>query len=628
MDRKPPALTSPWKVGFLVALMLAVTGLGVGYFISGTFGLKWNWIDLAGSSPSTWSFHLGAFAEEMLPLLLIVTVLALASYVLVAGAVTRYTRYVDSGVEYKQLLRSIKTVDDLEDGEYVEKLKEHPELRDFLMGFKNRMAAREKQLLEREKRGGAARETERAGHNLTAESALLVSALMNGKSGFSAELALTTPELKQIERAAREQLSREDTAATELEALRTRLNSTLESVRSRAGDVRRESVACLAGVREMERMLQELKQAVGMAQEPAVATKGIATAAKQLDAVSDALAELSEQTRRVAIAAALQASGGSTEGDAIQIAEEVRVIATRFNTVASQWREASPALRTGITTLEKGGSANSQRRESLSLAVAAAATKAQMWGERLVALQEQVRDLEQAAGGEAEVEPAREWGTIDTNFDDDAPVGSYEEAVAALDVEAPEETTVPEPAVEPAIDEEDAVVECTPGADGGEEAVDDDDEFVTGSPPSVFEEDSDEDGATFVDLPGFEKEQRVFNDHAASRSGVADDDSELDVEQNGGGQTIDDEPLDEHVTAGAAPEQPNGDEGFLTGPRGPKKSKAPETPAETKMPRSPKPALAPSTSASRVATLETEADTDAVDLYRLGAVDFIEGVHA
>jgi len=87
----------------------------------------------------------------------LVTLLAVAAHVLVAGAVKRYTRYVDSGTEYKQLLKSIKTIDDLEDGERLEQLKQHPELREFLLGFKTRMAARERQMKEGERRPAASR---------------------------------------------------------------------------------------------------------------------------------------------------------------------------------------------------------------------------------------------------------------------------------------------------------------------------------------------------------------------------------------------------------------------------------------------------------------------------------------
>jgi len=56
VDRKKPKLTSPWKVGFLVALLLVVTALGVSYFITGTFGITWHWIQFGGLSPMTWTF--------------------------------------------------------------------------------------------------------------------------------------------------------------------------------------------------------------------------------------------------------------------------------------------------------------------------------------------------------------------------------------------------------------------------------------------------------------------------------------------------------------------------------------------------------------------------------------------
>ena len=133
--KKTPALTSPGKVGLLVALLLVVTGIGVSYFITGTFGLQWNWIDLAGASPAEWKFNFGAFLEEMVPLIALVALLAFASYVLVAGAVRRYQSSVKAA-EYRDLLRSFKNAEDFDDEQRLDALKQYPELREFVMGFR------------------------------------------------------------------------------------------------------------------------------------------------------------------------------------------------------------------------------------------------------------------------------------------------------------------------------------------------------------------------------------------------------------------------------------------------------------------------------------------------------------
>ncbi|HEX5131086.1 MAG TPA: hypothetical protein VFX92_01220 [Candidatus Krumholzibacteria bacterium] len=643
----------------LVALMLVVTAMGVSYFISGTFGLKWHWIELGGLSPSTWSFNLEAFLTEMGPLVALISLLALASFALVSGAVKRYTRFVDSGVEYKQLLRSIKTIDDLEDEERLDQLKQHPELREFLLGFKNRMAAREKQLLERDKRGASPREAAPAG-NMAAESAILVSAIMNGKAGFSKELALMIPELKQIERAAREQLTKESPAVQELENMRALLDSTVESFHGRANSLRNDADACVSGVRDMESLLVQLKQAAEAPRANTVATDGIAAAIGQMDAVAEALTGLGEQTRSIAIAAAMQASDTSPEGDSIRVADEVRAIATKFNTVAAQWKQAGPVLRKAIAAVEAGASSNADGAV-LVAAATTAISKAQLWSERLVALQEQVRELDRSIASPDPVETPREWGTIDANFDDagednfesntaavadaEAAPRAHVEVAQKLEVEptmrasgptaAPVAEVAPAPVAEPEMPEfapadEAAAMGAEPTVDVS--GADDSAEFETGSPENVFEIAAVEDSAQFTDIPGFEKEKRVFNERAEDNEVAINESAPIDVDQNAGsnldaselaasaGSLTDDGP------ATSSGDASSGDDGFLTGPR------APEAPAPAAAPSRPAAAASPSVRTSPVATMEVEEtadpDADAFDLYALGAVDYVEGVHA
>lgn len=627
MDRKkPPVLTSPWKVGFLVALMLIVTALGVGYFISGAFGLKWHWIELPGISPTQWTFRLDSFLEEMVPLIALVTLLAVASHLLVSGAVKRYRRFVDSGVEYKQLLKSIKTIEDLEDEERLEQLKQHPELREFLMGLKNRMAARERQASEREKRPAAPRETESATRNLAGESSKLLSAITGGKAGLEQDLGLSIPELKQIERAAREQFSKGQSNEGELESLRSRINSTVDAVKRHSAGIRRDTDACVNGLHEMEAQLTQLTRAIESNQEPAAATGGIATAAKQLDAMADAMATLGEETRRIAIAAALEASGGG-EGESIKVAEEVRTIATRFNAVAAQWKQAGPALRTGIATIEKGGSSTDKRRKSIAAASSKVAAMAQKWGERLVALQEQIRELENAAGIEtAAASDSRDWGAIDDNLDDytaDSTIETGGVEVTSDRYEAPAARPQRAPAAE-------------------EEADDDEGQFENAAPPHVFEESDGEDETQFADIPGFEKEQRVFNEQIAGTPGDEEPHDGLEVEPEHA-DVYGKAEAHEHE-APVQPAAPAGDDGFLTGPRGEKAAEPVEDAAPRRRPPikiapvviEEEPAededdgridITPDDTAPEE-MVEEDADPDALDLYALGAVDYVEGVHA
>lgn len=624
MDRKKPALTAPWKVGFLVALLLVVTSIGVAYFITGTFGVTWHWLEMNGPSPAQWSFNPGAFLEEMAPLVALTSLLAFGAFVLVAGAVRRYKNQTDNGADYRQLLKSIKSVEDLEDEEVLDQLKKHPELREFVLGIKNRVAAFERQQGERDRRvpeaGGNGRRAQDS-PTLGAECAVLASAAINGRDGFSRELALTIPELKQIERAVRQAFAATvpAPAAPASDGARAELESLRAKVRGAAVSVRRDANACAAGAREVEEMLASLRQTLGSVTGAATPVADASALLSQVDATASALGALGEETRRIAIASALQASGGA-DNDAIRVADEVRAIATRFNSVAQQWKQLAPALR---TALERNAGAGSGTRERAAMiaALGTVANKAGLWGERAVAMGEQVRAFERAAG-----------------------IDSGAEAPVARPEPAPAVESGPSPAVSWAAEPGDitapAAVETTAGFDDPSTVslADDGSDFVNPSVASVFESAavSDEE-ARFAEIPGFEKEHRFFaeSENVDARQDVA---VHIDVEHHDeapAGAAAGAGSVDELADAPEAPEATTPPDGFLTGPRAEPEPIVDADRVEVARP-APRPRLHPAGGAAApaagtaTATLEpdvpaapvVEADADAVDLYALGAVDY------
>ncbi len=628
--KKSPVLTSPGKVGFFVALLLVVTALGVSYFITGTFGLQWNWIDLGGVSPTEWKFNLGAFVDEMIPLIALVALLAFASYVLVAGAVRRYQSSVSSGAEFRELLRSFKNLDDFEDAGRLEELKQHPELREFVMGFKNRMAARERQLEEREKRhkeSGSPRakpsaSSDRGNGNLASESAILLDAIVESKSGFSDSLSLTIPELKQIERAVRERLSgqrvvQDDSAKRELDNLKANVDTTLAAVRSAVASARRDAGSCIQGAREIEAGLASLQQAIDALAVPAAAATGVVAAAKRVDAVAESLATLGEETKRIAIAAALSASGGA-EGDAIKVAEEIRTIATRFNGVAQQWRETSPAIRSAIDTISSSAVGSEKRRAAALKVLEGVVAKTRLWGERMVTLAETVNGLDRVTGGKGKAAPApapaeaesEEWGNLAASLEEDTAAPRASARVA------------PEP--EPVVDED----------------------FVPQRAANVFEDTADD--TPFADIPGFEKDRHLFTDETGAKTDHHEHESDprFVVEREAGGDWDLSRATQAAETAGAvdashaAPRtkapapSPADDDGFLTGPA-PAAKPAAAPAAKAAAAAKPAPAAKPAGKGPRRIKVDDIAvadaapvDADVVDLYALGAVDFVAGVHA
>ena len=136
---KPPALTSPSKIGFFVSLMLVFVSVGVTYFFVHEFEVSWNWMDR-----NEWMGVVKGegFLFDMLPLLAIVVVCSLTSYLVTVRAVRKYKRYLDSGLDYRNLLSRLKDIDTLEDKAKIEKLQNHPELKRLLLGLSDSLAER------------------------------------------------------------------------------------------------------------------------------------------------------------------------------------------------------------------------------------------------------------------------------------------------------------------------------------------------------------------------------------------------------------------------------------------------------------------------------------------------------
>ena len=96
-SKKNPVLTSPWKIGMLVALLLVVVGLGTGYFMVRIYGVELEWLE---GSLLKWEVDSFAFFKEMYPLAAGVLILSLISYFMVASAVRRYRCFLNSCLLY------------------------------------------------------------------------------------------------------------------------------------------------------------------------------------------------------------------------------------------------------------------------------------------------------------------------------------------------------------------------------------------------------------------------------------------------------------------------------------------------------------------------------------------------
>ena len=401
MDRKKrPALTSPWKIGFLVSLLLVIVSIGVGFAITRTFGVAWSWLHLGGG---TWAFDLDAFLREMLPLVVMVPVLSLIAYFVITGAVRRYRAYLDSGLDYKHLLQALHKVDDLQENK-LKSLGDYPELKDFLQKIRNRIGEREKKLEERTEALKAQKEETSSAEQFKAEASVLIHAINRGPvDGFSEELTLSVPEMKNVEQAIRDRLIGRASAVsmTEIEVdehmavLKDELVESIKTLKQMMAEMSAEMVASQNGAREIELHTSQLKMAIGADTAPTRgdqqqnATYTLALV-DRLDQASASLAALAEETRGMAINTALQA--GSADGgvtDLVKLADDVRDVASGFNAIAGQYQEIGVQLRTAVQSMPTTGPSaeTDEMLETMS-------GKVKLWVERAMVLAEKLKAFE------------------------------------------------------------------------------------------------------------------------------------------------------------------------------------------------------------------------------------------
>lgn len=400
MDRnKRPALTSPWKIGFLVSLLLVVVSIGVGIVITRTFDVTWSWVELV---EGTFVFDKEAFLGEMLPLVVLVPLMALVACFLITGAVRRYKSYLDSGLDYKHLLNSVKQVEDLGE-ESIKSLSGYPELKDFLFNIGSRIREREKALAEKESSLNLLNGQIKNADHFKAELGVLIGAIKRGsEDGFKKELALTIEELKQIESAIVEHLvAGKESAATD-SSLNVTTDAQMLSIRNEYAEssqmlklmmtgIIAEMEACRSGVDEIEQNSNQLKAEASLCDtgRDETGAADLVAVFERFDRTTEALVALGEETKRVAINTSLHAGTGEDGVEnLVALADGVRDVAARFGGIAEQYRENVEELR--ISTLTSSASKDNSLYETITTT----SDKIGLWGERMVVLAEKMNAFE------------------------------------------------------------------------------------------------------------------------------------------------------------------------------------------------------------------------------------------
>jgi hypothetical protein len=131
-SRKKPVLTSPWKMGMLVALLLVAIGIGSGYYVVRIYDVDLPWFTFDGER---WSLDSFMFFREMYILVAAIVTVSLISYFFVASAVRRYKFYLDSGQDYRKMIALADSIDDLTNPAQIARLSDYPELQTVLRNY-------------------------------------------------------------------------------------------------------------------------------------------------------------------------------------------------------------------------------------------------------------------------------------------------------------------------------------------------------------------------------------------------------------------------------------------------------------------------------------------------------------
>lgn len=406
---KTPVLTSPWKIGFLVSLLLVLGSIGVNYVLSRTFHLSWQWLSF---QDGRWVFNMDRFSIEMLPQIAVIVLLCFVAYFSVTSAVRKYKAYLDSGLEYKHLLQSIKSVEDIEDDEKLKRLDKYPELKELVRSIKERFVAEgekfkvlESELEQLRTMGGDA-------SDLQAECSRLAGAIRTSvAAGIELEGCsdLKHPACREIAAAVSEIPTRGDHSWSEedrakLEDLYRELKESGDYLKGRLAEISRELLQNGEGAKEIEEQLSALKGKVqrqegddGQRWDIEVLENMVGNL-KTMEKLADSLGDLGEEAKSIAINTALQAgSGESTLADLIQLAEGVKEVADKFDSSAESFKTLAEGFGRDVGILkDQAGKLSASIGSEVSSGINMLASKVSLWVERVVVLSDKVKTLEKA----------------------------------------------------------------------------------------------------------------------------------------------------------------------------------------------------------------------------------------
>ncbi|MDZ7859396.1 MAG: hypothetical protein U5O15_01780 [Candidatus Krumholzibacteriota bacterium] len=326
-----PVLTSPWKIGVLVALLLMITNVGVGYYIVNQYGIDLKWLS---NNSNVWGIETFTFFKEVFPLAAGIILCSLFSYFVIASAVRRYRYYVDSGQDYRKLVSIADSIDDLTNPTQIARLSNYPELQNILRNYGDKIREISEGINSKEEQFDTAK--------LEKE----IDSVLNGKPILqsSSEEKPWADLIRKLDEGFRikDKIIEEAKEANEtLEDERKKMNQmglslgkVIESADAAIKDM--SSITSPASqAREFLNDNRNISPAENSGQEAAEVKSAISNMKKSLNKLEEgsiAMRDFSEKNNGLALNIALMAARGNIgEGDLAGFAEKARETAEKFN---------------------------------------------------------------------------------------------------------------------------------------------------------------------------------------------------------------------------------------------------------------------------------------------------------
>jgi len=345
-SKKNSVLTSPWKIGMLVALLLVVVGFGTAYFMVRVYGIELVWLE---GSLLKWEVDSFAFFKEMYPLAAGVLILSLISYFMVASAVRRYRCFLNSGQDYRRLVQLANSIDDLTNPAQIARLKNYPELQGVLRSYGNQIREISSQFNEQQAQVD----------NRSVDLEMEIDTLLQGEATQDSlvEDRWWTPLFRKVEAYVQEtqkNISELKKKAHDGKTVLGRVALSTGRIVEQIGGTAEEYPEILRAVGELNKLVENPNRAGGGEQGKSSSSdkghmKAVVTEMEntlhKLEDGGKVLNEFSEENNGLALNIALMAAKGeASEHDLAQFAEKVRLTADRFNRLSSTFTSMAQGL--------------------------------------------------------------------------------------------------------------------------------------------------------------------------------------------------------------------------------------------------------------------------------------------